>query len=195
MASTTTELNRRMAQVRAAHPDGRTRLHKQAVQQVYESTIRELTKKLSVETRRNKALQSAVRLSNCDNEASPSCSICMEDMCGRVTLICGHEMCPECFAQHSRVNNTCPFCRDEFAPKPKQQSKMPIYQIDHIADSWAEAVASPTPTDSNNYFRRQSILNRSKTLSQSEAHIRWLITANGKILMQKVKDWYDTDIA
>lgn len=47
------------------------------------------------------------------------CHICMEPMQGRgqVVLKCGHEMCAECFAIHSRTNHTCPFCRDEFAPK------------------------------------------------------------------------------
>tara|TARA_Y100000768_G_scaffold374264_1_gene343810 strand:+ start:95 stop:739 length:645 start_codon:yes stop_codon:yes gene_type:complete len=194
MASTTTELSQRMAHVRAVHPDGRTRQHKEAVKYVYESTIAELAQRLSTETAKNKQLRSRAALANYDNEATPSCSICMEDMCGRVTLVCGHEMCPECFAQHSRVNNTCPFCREEFAPKPKKQSKMPLYQIDSIAEMWADSVATWTPTHSN-YFKRQLLVNRSKNDAQAEEHIRWLITANGKILMEKVKNWYDNDIA
>ena len=194
MTSTTTELSQRMAQVRAVHPDGRTRQHKEAVKYVYESTIAELAQRLSTETAKNKQLRSRAALANYDNEATPSCSICMEDMCGRVTLVCGHEMCPECFAQHSRVNNTCPFCREEFAPKPKKQSKMPLYQIDSIAEMWADSVATWTPTNSN-YFKRQLLVNRSKNDAQAEEHIRWLITANGKILMEKVKNWYDNDIA
>ena len=194
MTSTTTELSQRMAQVRAVHPDGRTRQHKEAVKYVYESTITELAQRLSTETAKNKQLRSRAALANYDNEATPSCSICMEDMCGRVTLVCGHEMCPECFAQHSRVNNTCPFCREEFAPKPKKQSKMPLYQIDSIAEMWADSVATWTPTNSN-YFKRQLLVNRSKNDAQAEEHIRWLITANGKILMEKVKNWYDNDIA
>ena len=41
----------------------------------------------------------------------------MEEMSGEVTLKCGHRMCPSCFAQHSRVSNACPYCRDEFAPE------------------------------------------------------------------------------
>ena len=45
------------------------------------------------------------------------CAICMEEMSGEVTLKCGHRMCPTCFAQHSRVSNACPYCRDEFAPE------------------------------------------------------------------------------
>ena len=193
MASSITELNQRMAHVRATHPDGRTRQHKQAVKHVYESTIAHLTERLSTETQRNKQLRSRVALANSDQEATPTCSICMEDMCGRVTLGCGHEMCPDCFAQHSRVNNTCPFCREEFAPKPKKQSKMPLYAIDALAEAWADSVAHDTPTHTN-YFKRQLLLNRSKNDIYAEDHIRWLITANGKILMEKVKNWYDKDI-
>ena len=196
MASSTTELAQRIAQVRATHPDGRTRVHKQAVKYVYESTIAQLTERLSTETAKNKQLRSRAALANYDNEATPSCSICMEDMCGRVTLVCGHEMCPDCFAQHSRVNNTCPFCREEFAPKPKKQSKMPLHQLDGIAEMWAEQVAADGPPPPiPNYFRRQVVLNRSKNADDAEAHMRWLITANGKILMEKVKQWYDNDIA
>lgn len=192
--TSTTMLNQLLAQVRAVHPDGRTRQHKQAVKHVYESTIAQLSERLSMETAKNKQLRSRAALSNYDNEATPSCSICMEDMCGRVTLVCGHEMCPECFAQHSRVNNTCPFCREEFAPKPKKQTKMPQYQLDGIAEMWAVEAEIDTPAHPN-YFRRQMLRNRSKNHVDAEAHIRWLITANGKILMDRVKQWYDKDIA
>lgn len=52
------------------------------------------------------------------------CPICMEEMAGEVTLKCGHRMCPSCFAQHSRVSNACPYCRDEFAPE--QEGKLEI---------------------------------------------------------------------
>ena len=199
MASATTELTQRMVQVRTAYPDGRTRQHKQAVKDVYESTIASLIVKLSAETARNKELRSRAALANRDDEPTPSCSICMEDMHGRVTLVCGHEMCPDCFAQHSRVNNTCPFCREEFAPKPKKQHKMPIYQIDALVEMWAQSVEVNTPTHSN-YFRKHTAVLLDKndgTLAgrvEVESHIRWLITANGKILMDKVKEWYDKDI-
>lgn len=54
------------------------------------------------------------------------CSICTETMKGRVTLRCGHEMCPTCFAMHSRENHRCPFCRDEFAPVVRKKVEMPI---------------------------------------------------------------------
>ena len=195
MASSITDLNQRMALVRATHPDGRTRQHKQAVKHVYESTIAHLTERLLVETQRNKQLRSRVALANSDQEATPTCSICMEDMCGRVTLGCGHEMCPNCFAQHSRINNTCPFCREEFAPKPKKQSKMPLDTIHAIAEAWGDSVQRDTPNHSN-YFRQQLLeLELSASEIETERRIRWLILENGKILMEKVKRWYDKDIA
>ena len=195
MASSIAELNQRMAQVRATHPDGRTRQHKLAVKHVYESTIVELAQRLSTETAKNKQLRSRAALANYDNEATPSCSICMEDMCGRVTLECGHEMCPDCFAQHSRVNNTCPFCREEFAPKPKKQTKMPLETIHAIAEAWGDSVQRDTPNHSN-YFRRQQLeLELCASEIETERRIRWLILENGKILMEKVKRWYDKDIA
>ena len=195
MTSSITDLNQRMALVRATHPDGRTRQHKQAVKHVYESTIAHLTERLLVETQRNKQLRSRVALANSDQEATPTCSICMEDMCGRVTLGCGHEMCPNCFAQHSRINNTCPFCREEFAPKPKKQSKMPLDTIHAIAEAWGDSVQRDTPNHSN-YFRQQLLeLELSASEIETERRIRWLILENGKILMEKVKRWYDKDIA
>ena len=137
MASAT-EFSQRMAQVLVANPDRRTRKHKQAVKEVYESTIASLIVRLSEETTRNNELRAnelrarvaqrarVVAHANRDDEPTPSCSICMEDMRGRVTLVCGHEMCPDCFAQHSRVNNTCPFCREEFAPKPRDETSEEI---------------------------------------------------------------------
>jgi hypothetical protein len=122
------------------------------------------------------------------NEPEPTCSICMEDMCGRVSLMCGHEMCPDCFAQHSRVNNTCPFCRDSFAPKPKIPSKMPAQILENMADIWGENVANI------GYFSRQRVKNSSKDTFEGEGHLKWLVVANGKILMEQVKNWYDANI-
>lgn len=58
------------------------------------------------------------------------CAICMEPMRGKVTLKCSHELCPECFAQHARVNNECPFCRDEFAPIVQFQEQFQEPQIE-----------------------------------------------------------------
>ena len=52
------------------------------------------------------------------------CTICMDVMRGEVKLKCGHKMCPECFAQHSRKNNTCPYCRDVFCPKIEGKARI-----------------------------------------------------------------------
>lgn len=72
-------------------------------------------------------------------EKSPpctQCNICMETIPGKVTLKCGHEMCPSCYAMHSRVNNTCPFCRDEFAPEIKKSNtlQMPIQEAEFVVE-------------------------------------------------------------
>tara|TARA_Y100000389_G_C17467688_1_gene527129 strand:+ start:2844 stop:3359 length:516 start_codon:yes stop_codon:yes gene_type:complete len=64
------------------------------------------------------------KIKNASNK-SENCIICAENMIGRVTLKCSHEMCPSCFARHSRLSNTCPFCRDEFAPPVKKREEMP----------------------------------------------------------------------
>ena len=65
-----------------------------------------------------------------------TCAICMETTPGKVSLKCGHEMCPSCYAMHSRVNNTCPFCRDEFAPKinKPQALQMPQEELEGVAE-------------------------------------------------------------
>lgn len=67
---------------------------------------------------------------------STCCSICMETIQGNVTLKCGHEMCPACYAMHSRVNNTCPYCREVFAPEVKKAAslRMPIDEAESLID-------------------------------------------------------------
>ena len=61
----------------------------------------------------------------------------METIQGNVTLKCGHEMCPVCYAMQSRVNNTCPYCRDVFAPEMKNTTKpqpIPIDEAESVVD-------------------------------------------------------------
>ena len=67
---------------------------------------------------------------------STACNICMETVSGKVTLKCGHEMCPGCYAMHSRVNNTCPYCRDVFAPEIKKPEalRMPFQTAQTIIE-------------------------------------------------------------
>ena len=66
------------------------------------------------------------------------CNICMDEMKGKVTLKCGHEMCPLCFARHARIHNLCPFCRDEFAPATSNTSKP------HMPRNIAESMVTNT---------------------------------------------------
>ena len=73
-----------------------------------------------------------------DRHSSTSCNICMETVRGNVTLKCGHEMCPECYAKHSRVNNACPYCRDVFAPEVEKASstRIPNEEAETIVDGF-----------------------------------------------------------
>ena len=187
-------LETRLANAHRSHPDKRTRAYKQAEQKAYVDTIEELleaTKHIKSNYKQEiKSLKSRIALKCDHDEALPTCGVCMEDMCGKVTLKCGHEMCPECFAQHSRVNNTCPFCREEFAPKPKKQVKLPLYMLDSMSETWADLCLTREYTAR----QRRRLLGMQSNV-QADEYIKWLVTANAKILMEKVKNWYDKDIA
>lgn len=74
------------------------------------------TKKSSRKTNKNKNKK--------NNSNVEECNICMDEMRGEVMLKCGHKMCPDCFARHSRKNNTCPFCRDVFCPKIEGKARI-----------------------------------------------------------------------
>ena len=190
MASQSADLERRLAEARRTYPDGRTREHKSAVKEAYQDTISDLVQRVSNRDATIKNLRSRMTLNTTNDDPEPTCSICMENMCGRVTLVCGHELCPECFAQHSRLNNTCPFCREEFAPKPKKQVKLPLYQLDSIAETWADLCLTREYTS-----RQRGMLLNMQSDVQEDAFIKCLVTANAKVLMEKVKNWYDKDIA
>ena len=84
------------------------------------------------ERKKTKKLKNKILLNNTNKKRKTVCMICTELQDGNVTLKCGHEMCPTCFARHSRVNNTCPYCRDEFAEKVKQPEKMPVQVAESI---------------------------------------------------------------
>ena len=78
-----------------------------------------------------------------------NCLICTDIMRGHVILECGHEYCVECFAKHSRINNTCPFCRKVYAPPIKDtvDKREIIYEQNTViyeaqAPSFEEAVAA-----------------------------------------------------
>ena len=112
----------------------------------------------------------------CESE----CAICMEDMSGRVTLKCGHEMCPECFANHARVNHTCPFCRDDFAAKRKS---IPQEGIAVIAEELYEST--------EDYFMKGAQIIQSTDLVEGTHYLEYLIKMNAILLGRKVAQWYD----
>jgi uncharacterized coiled-coil protein SlyX len=193
-------LNLKLRDAHIAHPDGRRREHKAAVRQAYESTIDELVEQLdekdnTVKRESNKIRQLKRQLRDAGVNEEPhqdnTCLICTDDMDGKVSLRCGHEMCPDCFAQHSRVNNTCPFCRDEFAPKVKIPNKLPDEALNAMADNWS------TTTRQTGYFHHQLSTNRERSLESrniAEDHLEWLVRENSKILMRSIKRWYDNEI-
>jgi hypothetical protein len=118
------------------------------------------------------------------------CAICMNPMQGKVSLRCGHEMCPDCFARHSRENNTCPFCREEFSCKPKRlRETMSDSVADAIVEHWSQMV-------SEDYFTHHARkVSNKETLNEKEAHLRWLVVENAKIIMKiGVRPWYETEV-
>ena len=193
-----TTLRQRLTNAYVAHPDGRTKAHKEAVKRAYLNTINDLVAQLGqcTETIQRKTRQiNRMRMKVSEDDLSETtedttCLICADEMDGKVALRCGHIMCPGCFARHSRVNNACPFCRDEFAPKVKLPAKLPMESIDAIADNWCNH------TRNTGYFADHLSRNRTRfneNPAAAEEHLAWLVRENSKILMRNIKSWYDTE--
>lgn len=123
------------------------------------------------------------------SEEEDKCVICSDKKIGTATLsCCGQEICISCFAKHSRVSNTCPFCRNEYAPKVKKPNKLCDIALESMADNWSNTQYS------RGYFHRQQISNNNKpTEHEKERHLEWLVRENAKILMKQVKKWYDVE--
>ena len=61
------------------------------------------------------------------------CVICGESMeTNRCKLACNHSFCVSCIAQHSRENNNCPMCRDEYCPKPRKMDRISMELLHNI---------------------------------------------------------------
>jgi hypothetical protein len=161
--------------------------------------VKRLDRKLKEQKAQNaKALKAVVQENNVlktkatalQDDHNNECPICMEPCQGVTILKCGHLMCPDCFAQHARLNNTCPFCRDEFAEKPrKQREKMPAAVLDNMAEQWTELNAA------NGYFEQaEASMNSKKRGEERRAFLRWFFQENGKIMMRKVAKWYDEEV-
>lgn len=164
----------------AGKPDMRKARNRQ---NVYEMA-HQLELKLKESESKNKILQTKDTMKT-DN----ICAICTEEMQGVSILRCGHSMCASCFAQHSRVSHTCPFCRDEFAPKPKKQrERIPAEVRDAMANHWSNC------TRNQGYFKMmEERMHTKPTIHARQKFLEWLVRENGKILMQKVSQWYDAD--
>lgn len=153
--------------------DYKLKKQKQLHEQVLQETIQE-----------NNVLKSKISI---QNNTANDCPICMEQCQGITILKCGHIMCPECFAQHSRVNNKCPLCRDEFAEEPhKQRANMPRIILEAMADDWTERNCE------QNYFERaEAQFNSKRRGGERQEFIKWFFRENGKIMMRMVSRWYD----
>jgi hypothetical protein len=164
----------------AGHPDMRRALNRRNVCDM----ATQLHRKLEETKSENKVLKAKETL-KCDS----MCAICMEEMSGTTILKCGHMMCASCFAQHSRVANTCPFCRDEFAPAPKKQrEKMPVAISDAIADQWAAHHG-----DDGYFALVEQNVNQKEEGEERQTFLKWCVRENGKVLMRRVADWYDAE--
>lgn len=128
--------------------------------------------------------ESEIKRFMCGGKVETTCRICMEEMKGRVTMKCGHEMCPDCFAKHARVNHTCPFCRDEFTTKQKERQHISAESIMVMSDRMFESV-------SEDYFSRATQVVRGTNLVEGTHYMEYLIKMNAMMLGRQVADWYD----
>tara|TARA_B100000902_G_C27319831_1_gene923634 strand:- start:5997 stop:6605 length:609 start_codon:yes stop_codon:yes gene_type:complete len=172
--------------------DMRKKSNKDAERMIYNRKILKLQMLLSEKDTINKELKTKInklkKISNV-SEDDDECIICSDKKIGIATLsCCGQEICISCFAKHSRVNNTCPFCRTEYAPKVKKPNKLCEVTLNAMADNWSNNIWN------TGYFHRHLLINNNKsTPNESERHLEWIVRENGKILMKQVKNWYDAE--
>lgn len=162
----------------SGHPDMRKAQNRRNVCDM----ASQLHRKLEQTKNENNVLKSKERL-KCDS----NCLICTEEIQGPVILKCGHTLCASCFAQHARVSNKCPFCRDQFAPPPKKlREQMPPEIIDALADRWT------THHGDQGYF---ALVEHNVTQLEEGAarqqFLKWFVCENSKVLMRQVSEWYN----
>lgn len=148
-----------------------------------------LNKKFISYQEQNNVLRTKLDMKNFENSEDNTCSICCDDMNGCVILKCGHTMCPECFANHSRVNNNCPFCRMSFAKKIETRENIPNEVVNSIIESLFDPETTATP---DNYFEQLSIIIRNHdTVTQTSAFLEYIVKQNSRIIASMVARWYD----
>lgn len=118
--------------------------------------------------------------------SSRECGLCMEPMNGRgcVSLKCKHEMCPECFALHARINHTCPFCRDVFAPPKKRRDGIQIATVEGI-------VIDNILSDRDFYYEIVRRINWEIEPARQVAILRTTVANMSLEAMNHVTRWYD----
>jgi len=129
------------------------------------------------------------------------CNICMDLMRGEVKLKCGHKMCPECFAQHSRKTNTCPFCRDDFAPKIKEKTRLSeqlanIMVSEVVEDYFDKDEEDELDEKINELLRLNSETDKKLVrINMAKADIKATVyahmTETARIMYEDVEEWYD----
>jgi hypothetical protein len=119
-----------------------------------------------------------------------TCPCCLEEIKnGIVILKCSHVYCPSCYAEHSRHDNKCPMCRDEFASKPKKTETIPEQSIDAIIEQMFDSA----PNGANKYFEDMAVKIKMRSLRDATNIITYITKANCKLISQHVVDWYDAN--
>ena len=66
---------------------------------------------------------------------------------------------------------------------------MPDQVLENMADVWGDDV------ESKGYFSEKLLaITSNKSFYDQEEYLKWLVVANGKILMNKIRMWYDVNI-
>ena len=131
---------------------------------------------------------------NKKNIIKTECSICMEMMDGKVSLDCGHEMCPTCFARHSRENHTCPFCRKEFAPEIKKKEKMPIEVAEALIEKNVKNYYFEEMYDELNVIIDKLTSNETldgRYVEDVKASLYSHLNEMSFVLYEDIEEWYD----
>lgn len=147
-----------------------------------------LQQRITALTRTRSMKRAAAELD--EEEKEVCCLICTEPMQGKVSLKCGHELCPECYANHARLSHTCPFCRDEFAPKPKLREKIPDASIAAMVNNMFDPNVSGTSPD---YFNGMTERIREAEFIDSVVYLEYMMKANIILSGRQVANWYDAE--
>ena len=120
------------------------------------------------------------------------CPICMEPITDNMAnLKCDHSLCIDCFASHSRVNNTCPLCRDVFASKVKIQEHMLDETLECIAENYLSDYYINSCLDLMNQI---DINDADKSLeyrnNQKFRQLKSILMSVCIFFMKTVVDWY-----